>query len=205
MFISSRVAIMNAGFQMLWEQQYKNLQALSVLPGGTYFYYYGLASGYAQTEMWWKEDVNTLFFCLNVLNNTHWVAMVISIPDRTVKIYDRWEPEDEDNKLRKEAEPFARMLPYALCFFTTPEQKSFVDRTEFTIELYEKGFHEQDHHMGTVGMGVEFSAKHLNNDKMTVVREKLAAKMYVETAREGKEMWNNEFVTNVIHAAVQVE
>ncbi|CAH8326048.1 unnamed protein product [Eruca vesicaria subsp. sativa] len=43
MFQSSRIAIMDIAFQMLWTHQYKNWQENSVLPGGTYFYYYGIA------------------------------------------------------------------------------------------------------------------------------------------------------------------
>ncbi|KAL0696129.1 hypothetical protein Bca4012_063309 [Brassica carinata] len=136
------------------------------------------------------------------------VAMIISIPDQTVKIYDSGEPEYGDIRLRKEAEPFARMF-YALWFFANVIDKPSVDRTEFSIECIWKGVPRARYPYGDCGvyalkfleclmMGVEFSAKHLNDDKMVVVREKLAAELYVAKTREGVNMSNEEFATNAI-------
>ncbi|KAG2298692.1 hypothetical protein Bca4012_010165 [Brassica carinata] len=178
MFPSSRIAIMDVPFQQLWAHQYKNWQANnSVLPGGTYFYYYGLAPRYAETKMWWQENGDTLFSCLNVHKNTHWIAMVISIPDRTVKIYDSGKRSPRDRALRKEAEPFARMLSYALGFYAKDKEKELVDRIEFTIECIWKGVPRARPPYGDSGvyalkflecplMGVELNAKHLNDNNM---------------------------------------
>ncbi|KAG2304310.1 hypothetical protein Bca52824_032961 [Brassica carinata] len=130
------------------------------------------------------------------------------LPDQTVKIYDSGEPEYGDIRLRKEAEPFARMF-YALWFFANVIDKPSVDRTEFSIECIWKGVPRARYPYGDCGvyalkfleclmMGVEFSAKHLNDDKMVVVREKLAAELYVAKTREGVNMSNEEFATNAI-------
>ena len=113
MFPSTKIAIMDVTFQMLWGHQYKNWKVNSFPPSGTYYYYYGLPPRYAETKMWWEKDVDTLYSCLN-LQNSHWVAMVISIPDRTVKIYDSGNPQARDVRLREAAELFSRMVPHAL-------------------------------------------------------------------------------------------
>ncbi|KAF3530179.1 hypothetical protein DY000_02040002 [Brassica cretica] len=52
MFPSTKIAIMDVAFQMLWAHQYENWKANEALPGGMFFYYYGLAPRYAETKMW---------------------------------------------------------------------------------------------------------------------------------------------------------
>ncbi|KAG2311925.1 hypothetical protein Bca52824_023482 [Brassica carinata] len=178
MFISSRIAIMDVNFQMLWAHQYKNWESHKFLNGGSGLYYFGIAPFYAQIKLWWMHDVDTLFSYLNVHDNSHWVAMVISIPDQTVKIYDSGEPEKGNIRLREEAEPFARMLPYALWFFAKAIDKPICG----SYRVYNQVYMEME--------------EHLNDDKIAVVREKLAAEMYVATARGGEEMSNDEFITN---------
>ncbi|KAL0667466.1 hypothetical protein Bca4012_030170 [Brassica carinata] len=120
MFPSTKIAIMNVAFQMLWSHQYENWKANESLPGRTFFYYYGLAPRYAETM-------------------SHWVAMVICIPDRTVKIYDSGSPVRGNVQLRKAAEAFARMVPFALWFLAEEEHKPSVDRTDFKIKCISKG------------------------------------------------------------------
>ncbi|KAG2288858.1 hypothetical protein Bca52824_048462 [Brassica carinata] len=121
MFPSTKIAIMNVAFQMLWSHQYENWKANESLPGRTFFYYYGLAPRYAETM------------------RCHWVAMVICIPDRTVKIYDSGSPVRGNVQLRKAAEAFARMVPFALWFLAEEEHKPSVDRTDFKIKCISKG------------------------------------------------------------------
>ena len=72
-------------------------------------------------------------------DNSHWVAMVICIPDRTVKIYDSGSPVRGNVQLRKAAEAFARMVPFALWFLAEEEHKPSVDRTDFKIKCISKG------------------------------------------------------------------
>ncbi|CAN6923856.1 unnamed protein product [Brassica oleracea] len=71
MFPSTKIAIMDVAFQMLWAHQYENWKANESLPGGMFFYYYGLAPRYAETKMWCGEDVDMIVSCLNVHNNSH--------------------------------------------------------------------------------------------------------------------------------------
>ena len=76
--------------------------------------------------------------------------MVISIPARTVKIYDSGSPKPGDVQLRKAAEPFAIMVPYALWFYAEEKRKPSVDRTDFKIECIWNGVPRARHHLGTV-------------------------------------------------------
>ena len=54
-------------------------------------------------------------------------------------------------------------------------------------------------------MGVEIKPKFLKDVNMGVVRKNLTAAMYVETARANANMWDPEFVTKMIDAAVPVK
>ena len=204
---------MDVAFQMLWSHQYENWKANEALPGGTFFYYYGLTPRYAEIKRWWGENVDTIFSCLNVHENSHWVAMVISIPERTVKIYDSGSPVRGTVLLKKAAEPFARMVPYALWLFAEEEHKPSVDRTAFKIDCISKGVPRAKNPYGDCGvytlkfleclmMGVEFKRKFLKDVNMGVVRKNLTAAMYVETARANANMWDPEFVTYAIDSFV---
>ncbi|KAF3540491.1 hypothetical protein F2Q69_00021816 [Brassica cretica] len=169
-------------FQMLWSHQYENWKANEALPGGTFFYYYGLTPRYAEIKRWWGENVDTIFSCLNVHENSHWVAMVISIPERTVKIYDSGSPVRGTVLLKKAAEPFARMVPYALWLFAEEEHKPSVDRTAFKIDCISKGVPRAKNPYGDCGvytlkfleclmMGVQFKPQFLKDINMGKVRE----------------------------------
>ena len=54
-------------------------------------------------------------------------------------------------------------------------------------------------------MGVELKSNFLNDGNMGLVRENLAAEMYVETASANANMWDPEFVTKAIDEAIPVE
>lgn len=80
--------------------------------------------------------------------------MVISIPERTVKIYDSGSPVGGTVRLKKAAEPFARMVPYMLWLFAEEELTVSYCHLWIVLHLklnvYRKGFHQQKTHMGTV-------------------------------------------------------
>ena len=54
-------------------------------------------------------------------------------------------------------------------------------------------------------MGVELKSQFLNDRNMGLMRENIAAGMYVESARANANMWDPEFVTKMIDAAVPVK
>ncbi|KAL0759262.1 hypothetical protein Bca101_075412 [Brassica carinata] len=112
-------------------------------------------------------------------------------PDRTVKIYDSGKPKPGDVQLREVAEPFARMVPYELWFYAEEERKPSVDRTDFSIECIWKGVSTSKIPIWGLNMGL--------------MRENIAAGMYVESARANANMWDPEFVTKMIDAAVPVK
>ncbi|KAL0696266.1 hypothetical protein Bca4012_063446 [Brassica carinata] len=195
MFPSSKIAILDVPFQMMWVYNYKEWQRSSILPGGTYSYYHRVFPRYARTYKWWKGDVDTIFSCLNVNNNTHWVAMVISIPDQTIKLYDSGKRTPGDIALKKQAEPFAFMVPYAIYMYTSEEEQPSVDLNPFKIECVRDGVPRARYPYGDCGvyalnfleclmLGVDLKAIHLNDAKMAEVREKLAVEMYLETTKK---------------------
>ncbi|KAL0730446.1 hypothetical protein Bca4012_026539 [Brassica carinata] len=199
---------------MMWVHNYKEWQRSSILPGGTYSYYHEVFPRYARTYKWWKGDVDTIFSCLNVKNNTHWVAMVISIPDRTVKLYDSGRRTPGDIALKKQAEPFAFMVPYAIYMYTSEEEQPSVDLNPFKIECIRDGVPRARSPYGDCGvyalkfleclmLGVDLKSIHLNDAKMAEVREKLAVEMYLATTKEGVNMWDPTLVTDIIDGKIK--
>lgn len=159
--------------------------------------------------------MDTLFSCLNVYGNSHWVAMVISIPDRTVKIFDSGsKPAEKDTRLTDAAEPFAKMVPYALWLFAPASRRPSVDQTAFTIECVWKGVPQAKSPYGDCGvyalkfleclmLGVPFSRYYLKDTRMEEVRKNLAAAMYVETAGANESMHDPKFLAIAIDEATK--
>ncbi|KAL0864823.1 hypothetical protein Bca101_043941 [Brassica carinata] len=187
MFPSSKIAILDVTFQMMWVHNYKEWKRSSILPGGTYSYYHRVFPRYARTYMWWKGDVDTIFSCLNVNNNTHWVAM---------------------------AEPFAFMVPYTIYMYTSEEEQPSVDLNPFKIECVRDGVPRARSQYGDCGvyalkfleclmLGVDLKAIHLNDAKMAEVREKLFVEMYLATTKEGANMWDPTLVTDIIDGKIK--
>ncbi|KAG2307074.1 hypothetical protein Bca4012_083980 [Brassica carinata] len=87
-FISPRISIMDAVFPTWCCSRHKEwLRDQSKIPTGAYDYYIGKRPTISPTGKQWGRDVDTLYSVLMV-DNCHWVLMVISFPDRTIKIYD---------------------------------------------------------------------------------------------------------------------
>ena len=158
--------------------------------------------------------MDTIFSCLNVNNNTHWIAMVISIPDRTVKLYDSGRRTPGDIALKKQAEPFSFMVPYAIYMYTSEEEQPSVDLNPFKIECVRDGVPRARYPYGDCGvyalnfleclmLGVDLKAIHLNDAKMAEVREKLAVEMYLATTKEGVNMWDPTLVTDIIDGKIK--
>ncbi|XP_056850754.1 uncharacterized protein LOC108829955 [Raphanus sativus] len=117
---------------------------------------------FMQPREWLTDDVRDLTF-------DTYLAMVISIPNRTIKLYDSGKRTKGDAAIKKEAEPFAYMIPYALWFYAKEENKQSMDH-----------------------------ADHLTDDNMAVVRMKLAVEMYLATTKAVYNMWDTSFLTDVI-------
>ncbi|KAF3530181.1 hypothetical protein DY000_02040004 [Brassica cretica] len=145
-FISPRIIILDAVFQTWWSSQYKEwLGDQSNIPKGVYDYY--------------RE-------------NSHWVMMVISIPDRTIEIYDSMTGLIPMEIITQAAIPFVRMVPYVLYACSDPEVKQVMDTTMYSIQFVTDGVPQIKPPYGDCGiyavkfieclvMGVAFADEHL--------------------------------------------
>ena len=191
-FISPRIAILDAVFQTWWSSQYKAwLGDQSNIPKGVYDYYSCKRPKTIPPGTQWGRDVDTLYSVLMVGNN-HWVWMVISIPDRTIKIYDSSTGLIPMEKITQAAIPFARMVPYVLYACSDPEVKQVMETAMYSIQFVTYGVPQSKPPYGDCGiyavkfleclvMGVAFADEHLCDDNIMIMRRKLAAEMYDET------------------------
>ncbi|KAG2328363.1 hypothetical protein Bca52824_011091 [Brassica carinata] len=140
--------------------------------------------------------------------------MVISIPDRTVKLYDSGRRTPGDIALKKQAEPFSFMVPYAIYMYTSEEEQPSVDLNPVKIECVRDGVPRARSPYGDCGvyalkfieclmLGVDLKAIHLNDAKMAEVREKLDVEMYLATTKEGANMWDPTLVTDIIDGKIK--
>lgn len=83
------------------------------LPGETYNYLHGNVPHYAATRKTWGEVVDTVYALLNI-GKDHWAAMVISLRERVVRIYDCIPTYSK--VIFEKATPFAEMIPITMCF-----------------------------------------------------------------------------------------
>lgn len=193
-FVSKRIAILDTAFQQQWSTQYKDWLRSRVLPRGYSHYYNGEFPQYAATNRQWVAEVDTLYSVLNV-NESHWVSMVISIPNRTILLYDCIPDLNDEKTTLAAAKPFADMVPH-LIYVTSVgnvDVDPAVDIEKYSIKLVTEGVPRSEPPYGDCGiyavkfiecliMGVKFDSKHLCDDNMANVRMKLASEMYAETS-----------------------
>ncbi|KAJ4894609.1 ULP_PROTEASE domain-containing protein [Raphanus sativus] len=191
-FIFPRIAILDAVFPAWWTMRYKEwLRDPSKIPEGTYKYYIGERPKNSPPGKQWGRDVDTLYSVMFV-GDCHWVLMAISIPDRTIKIYDSSTNSISKETIKEAAMPIAHMLPYVLHAFADDEVKQVMDKSMYSIEFVTDGVPQSKPPHGDCGiyavkfleclvMGVAFADKHLRDSNMKIMRRKLAAEMYDET------------------------
>ncbi|KAL0742520.1 hypothetical protein Bca4012_084033 [Brassica carinata] len=191
-FISPRIAIMDAVFPTWCSSRYKEwLRDQSKIPTRVYDYYIGKRPTINPTGKQWGRDVDTLYSVLMV-DNCHWVLMVISFPDRTIKIYDSSTDLIDKETVKEAAIPFAHMISSVLYTFSDSEVKQVMDTAMYSIQFVTEGVPQSKPPHGNCGiyavkfleclvMGVPFAYEHLRDSNMSIMRRKLAAEMYDET------------------------
>ncbi|KAL0696265.1 hypothetical protein Bca4012_063445 [Brassica carinata] len=198
-FISPRIAIMDAVFPTWCSSRYKEwLRDQSKIPTGAYDYYIGKRPTISPTGKQWERDVDTLYSVLMV-DDCHWVLMVISFPDQTIKIYDSSTDLIDKETIKEAAIPFAHMIPSVLYTFADSEVKQVMDTAMYSIQFVTEGVPQSKPPHGNCGiyavkfleclvMGVPFADEHLRDSNMSIMRRKLAAEMYDETRQVFEDM-----------------
>ncbi|CAN6927491.1 unnamed protein product [Brassica oleracea] len=94
-FMSERMCFFDHLFAQQWRFNYKDFKDLEPdqnglgrrLPGGAWNYYAGTTPSFCQSNKVWGTDIDDVYAPVNY-NDTHWIAMWISIPKRYIVVWD---------------------------------------------------------------------------------------------------------------------
>lgn len=101
------------------------------LPGGAWNYHSGEVPSFCQSMKVWGEDVDDIYAPVN-FNDTHWIAIWISIPNRHIVVWDSILRHITPVQLDEVMEPFIYMVPYLLCECAVTDEQ----RAKYTLEPY---------------------------------------------------------------------
>nr|VDD44608.1 unnamed protein product [Brassica oleracea] len=174
---SERMYFLDHLFAQQWRFNYKDFKDSEPdhnglgrrLPGGAWNYYAGTTPSFCQSNKVWGTDIDDVYVLVNY-NDTHWIAMWISIPKRYIVVWDSIcssiSPEDLDVVM----EPFLYMVPYLLVECASSDEQ----RAQYILEpfTYERPTNIHPARAGDCGvytlkyiechaLGIEFSKKNL--------------------------------------------
>ncbi|CAN6905207.1 unnamed protein product, partial [Brassica oleracea] len=94
-FRSERMCFLDHLFAQQWRFNYKDFKDSEPdqnglgrrLPGGAWNYYAGTIPSFCQSNKVWGTDIDDVYAPVNY-NDTHWIAMWISIPKRHIVVWD---------------------------------------------------------------------------------------------------------------------
>ncbi|CAA7028512.1 unnamed protein product [Microthlaspi erraticum] len=94
-FRSERICLVDSGLSLFRPSKYEmfmksepNVWGLGkFLPPDSMDYYYGKKPEYCQSLKRWGRDVDDIYIPLNV-DQTHWIALMVSIPNRHIVVWD---------------------------------------------------------------------------------------------------------------------
>ena len=121
LFRSERMCFLDHLFSQQWRFNYHDFKA-SVpdqnglgrrVPGGSWNYYNGSIPSFCQSNKIWGADIDDIYAPVNY-NDTHWIAMWISIPNRHIVVWDSIVSCISPEELDQVMEPFLHMVPYVI-------------------------------------------------------------------------------------------
>nr|VDC92680.1 unnamed protein product [Brassica oleracea] len=94
-FRSERMCFLGHLFAQQWRFNYNDFKDSEPdqnglgrrLPGGAWNYYVGTTPSFCQSNKVWRTDIDDVYAPVNY-NDTHWIAMWISIPKRHIVVWD---------------------------------------------------------------------------------------------------------------------
>lgn len=200
-FRSEKIAFTDAYFTGIWSTSYNDfLQSkdLPIFPNGAFDYVRGELPAFAKTGKRWRTEVDDIYGILNV-NKEHWVGLLISIPNRSIDVFDCGWKYSKNEEILTAVTPIAHMLPHLLKA-VAPE----IEKAKMSVERYKirrpKRRIPQMLKMGDCGIyAIKFVECHaldfefttpLSDASIKMVREKLAAEIFDETEQHGRTVSN---------------
>ncbi|CAN6907617.1 unnamed protein product [Brassica oleracea] len=120
-FRSERMCFLDHLFAQQWRFNFKDFKDSEPdqnglgrrLPGGAWNYYAGTIPSFCQSNKVWGTNIDDVYAPVNY-NDTHWIAMWISIPKRHIVVWDSICSIISPEELDVVMEPFLYMVPYLL-------------------------------------------------------------------------------------------
>ncbi|KAF3586671.1 hypothetical protein F2Q69_00027086 [Brassica cretica] len=140
-FRSDRIAFTDTYFTVVWTRSYNEFlsaQDLPIFPNGAHDYCSGKLPAFAGTGKKWMIDVDYIYSVLFV-NNNHWVAIYISIPNRCIEVFDCGLKGSTNEQIVKAVKPFAHMLPHLLRASGPPSERPKMSVEQYKIRRPRQG------------------------------------------------------------------
>ncbi|KAF3505828.1 hypothetical protein F2Q69_00004584 [Brassica cretica] len=195
-FRSERMCFLDHLFSQQWRFNYKDFKDSEPdqnglgkrFPGGAWNYYAGTTPSFCQSNKVWGTDIDDVYAPVNY-NDTHWIAMWISILKRHIVVWDNIcssiSPEDLDVVM----ELFLYMVPYLLVECASSDEQ----RAQYSLEpfTYERPTNIPPARAGDCGvytlkyiechaLGIEFSKKDFAKANGKSMRDKMAVDIFQE-------------------------
>uniref|UniRef100_A0A0D3C0G6 Ubiquitin-like protease family profile domain-containing protein n=1 Tax=Brassica oleracea var. oleracea TaxID=109376 RepID=A0A0D3C0G6_BRAOL len=158
------------------------------LPGGAWNYYTGTIPSFCQSNKVCGTDIDDVYVPVNY-NDTHWIAMWISIPKRHIVVWDSICSSISLEELDVVMEPFLYMVPYLLVECASSDEQ----RAQYSLEpfTYERPTNIPPARAGDCGvyalkyiechvLGIEFSKKEFAKANGKTMRDKMAVDIFQE-------------------------
>ncbi|XP_009129192.2 uncharacterized protein LOC103854036 [Brassica rapa] len=134
-FQSNRLAFLDVPFTLLISRSYqKFLEDPKNFEWSSEFisYYNGILPKCERTHKRLGVDVDDAYVVLNI-KNVHWIALAISILQRTVEVYDSSWMLSGDDEITEFVKPFAMMIPHLIRSLASPADQKGLSDAEYTI------------------------------------------------------------------------
>ncbi|KAF3485918.1 hypothetical protein F2Q69_00053709 [Brassica cretica] len=156
------------------------------LPGGAWNYYAGTIPSFCQSNKVWGTNIDDVYAPVNY-NDTHWIAMWISIPKRHIVVWDIICSSISPEELDLVMEPFLYMVPYLLVECASSDEQ----RAQYSLEpfTYERPTNKPPARTGDCGvyslkyidchaLGIEFGKTDFSKPNGKTMRDKMAMDIY---------------------------
>ncbi|WZZ65042.1 hypothetical protein YC2023_076412 [Brassica napus] len=193
-FRSERMCFLNHLFAQQWRFNYKDFKDSEPdqnglgrrLLGGAWNYYAGTIPSFCQSNKFWGTDIDDVYAPVNY-NDTHWIAMWISIPKRHIVVWDSICSSISSEELDVVMEHFLYMVPYLLVECASSDEQ----RAQYSLEpfTYEIPTNIPPARAGDCGvyalkyiechaLGIKFSKKDFAKSNGKTMRDKMAVDIF---------------------------
>ncbi|KAF3585407.1 hypothetical protein F2Q69_00031321 [Brassica cretica] len=195
-FRSERMCFLDHLFAQQWRFNYKDFKDSEPdlnglgrrLPGGAWNYYAGTIPSFYQSNKVWGMDIDDVYPPVNY-TDSHWIAMLISIPKRHIVVWDSIYSSISPEELDMVMEHFLYMVPYLLVECASSDEQ----RAQYCLEpfTYERQTNIPQARAGDCGvyalkyiechaLGMSFSKKDFVKPNGKTMRDKMAVDIFKE-------------------------